>query len=30
MRPLKSHFPENALQTLEAVLKQTLVAEIGY
>jgi hypothetical protein len=23
MRPLKSHFPENALPTLETVLKQT-------
>ena len=25
MRPLKSHFPEHALATLETVLKQTCV-----
>lgn len=28
MRPLKSHFPENALQTLETVLKQTQKARV--
>jgi transposase len=28
MRPLKSHFPENALQTLETVLKQTQEARV--
>jgi hypothetical protein len=28
MRPLKSHFPENALRTLETVLKQTQKARV--
>ena len=28
MRPLKSHFPENALATLETVLKQTQEARV--
>ena len=28
MRPLKSHFPENALPTLETVLKQTQEARV--
>jgi putative transposase len=28
MRPLKSHFPENALLTLESVLKQTQEARV--
>ena len=28
MRPLKSHFPEHALQTLETVLKQTQEARV--
>ena len=28
MRPLQSHFPENALQTLETVLKQTQKARV--
>ena len=28
MRPLQSHFPENALQTLETVLKQTQEARV--